>query len=107
MGILFIFPLQAEYLALYRDILKIIHLPTRPGLIMHLLIPKRSRPIVDYDVFCVHAVPIKSPNSTYFLNYVDLPRYLAVNSDRQYYHTLEICPSEKPLYAIDNNACIN
>lgn len=82
------------------------------------MIPLRNRPIVDYDVLRVHTVPIKIPNSAYLLRYVDLPRYLAVSSDRQYYRTLEdfadcrraqslmVCLSDTPLYTVTKHACV-
>ena len=107
-----LFPPIAEYLSLYRSLIRVTSRPTYVSGTrnFYLTIPLRGNPSDTFDVFRVDSLPFQLPNSTFFAYYVSNYKYLAITENRKSYFlirdfdhcsthdSLLVCPPLGPIY---------
>ncbi|XP_050693841.1 uncharacterized protein LOC126984264 [Eriocheir sinensis] len=114
-----LFPAAHEYLALYRDVSRVISKGALSLGTLHfyLQIPMKGDPSDVFDVFKMDALPFHLDDTPYFLHTDTLSTYLAVSEDRTHYMLLDsldrctkhrllyICPPVAPVYSISVRRC--
>ncbi|XP_050721311.1 uncharacterized protein LOC127001149 [Eriocheir sinensis] len=114
-----LFPAAHEYLALYRDVSRVISKGTLSSGTLHfyLQIPMKGDPSDVFDVFKMDALPFHLEGTPYFLHTDTLSTYLAVSEDRTHYmlldsldrctkhHLLYVCPPVAPVYSTSVQRC--
>lgn len=114
-----LFPAEQEYLALYRDVSRIISKGALSSGILHyyLQISMISDPFDTFDVFNMDALPFHINSMPYFLHTNTSASYLAGSANCNHYllldsldrctkhHLLYVCPPLAPVYSSSVPRC--
>ena len=84
-----LFPARPEYLALYRDIIKVVPRGYKSAVCFYLLIPVLGDPSDVFDIFRITSLPYSVPETNYFVKVVNTVPFIAFTQDRLHYMLFE------------------
>ena len=114
-----LFPPVPEYVALYRDVIRVTSRPTIQfdSHSFYFTIPMRGNPVDTFDVFQIDSLPYALPGANYYVQNRPVAKYIAISEDRNTYFLMNnfehcskhdnlfLCPPVGPVYESSTDTC--